>query len=77
MAALSVAFVLVGTSQAATVSSVAPYVDMGASPTPVLSTMASQGGVKSFTLGFVTSYGCTNITQQPYEFSKIFAGFNG
>ncbi|MFI6099883.1 chitinase [Lentzea sp. NPDC051213] len=48
----------IGTSQAATLSSVAPYVDMGAWPTPVLSTMASRGGVKSFTLGFVTSYGC-------------------
>lgn len=48
----------VGTSQAATLSSVAPYVDMGAWPSPVLSTMASRGGVKSFTLGFVTSYGC-------------------
>src|SRR5690349_9598021 len=48
----------VGTGQAATVSSVAPYVDMGAWPTPVLSSMAAKGGVKSFTLGFVTSYGC-------------------
>jgi chitinase len=37
---------------------VAPYVDMGAWPTPVLSTMSAGGGVKSFTLGFVTSAGC-------------------
>ena len=37
---------------------VAPYVDMGAWPTPVLSTMASRGGMKGFTLGFVTSFGC-------------------
>ena len=22
-------------------------------------------------------YKCTNIAQQPYEFSKIFAGYNG
>jgi chitinase len=58
IAALSVIAVPVGTSQAATASSVAPYVDMGAWPTPVLSTMASRGGVKSFTLGFVTSFGC-------------------
>ncbi|MEV4316421.1 chitinase [Actinocrispum sp. NPDC049592] len=58
IAALSVLALPVGTSQAATASSVAPYVDMGAWPTPVLSTMASKGGVKSFTLGFVTSYGC-------------------
>ncbi len=46
------------TAHAATASSVAPYVDMGAWPTPVLSEMAAKGGVKSFTLGFVTSYGC-------------------
>jgi len=59
VAAAMVAMALpVGTSQAATASSVAPYVDMGAWPTPVLSEMASKGGVKSFTLGFVTSYGC-------------------
>ncbi|GAA3541947.1 chitinase [Amycolatopsis ultiminotia] len=37
---------------------VAPYVDMGAWPTPVISDMAAQGGVKGFTLGFVTSAGC-------------------
>lgn len=37
---------------------VAPYVDMGAWPTPSLSGMASAGGVKGFTLGFVTSWGC-------------------
>ncbi|ONI70585.1 sugar hydrolase [Actinosynnema sp. ALI-1.44] len=42
----------------ATAIPVAPYVDMGAWPTPVLSTMAKQGNVKSFTLGFVTSNGC-------------------
>nr|WP_042185844.1 chitinase [Kibdelosporangium sp. MJ126-NF4]CEL16923.1 Chitinase [Kibdelosporangium sp. MJ126-NF4]CTQ91848.1 Chitinase (EC 3.2.1.14) [Kibdelosporangium sp. MJ126-NF4] len=43
---------------AATATSVAPYVDMGAWPTPVLSTMATQGNAKSFTLGFITSNGC-------------------
>ena len=37
---------------------VAPYVDMGEWPTPVLSTMASAGHLKGFTLGFVTSAGC-------------------
>jgi hypothetical protein len=37
---------------------VAPYVDMGAWPTPVLSTMASQGRMKGFNLGFVTAFGC-------------------
>jgi hypothetical protein len=37
---------------------VAPYVDMGAWPTPSLSGMANAGGVKGFTLAFVTSAGC-------------------
>jgi chitinase len=37
---------------------VAPYVDMGEFPTPVLSNMASSGHVKGFTLAFVTSVGC-------------------
>jgi Glycosyl hydrolases family 18 len=36
----------------------APYVDMGAWPTPSLSAMSSASGVKGFTLGFVTSAGC-------------------
>lgn len=36
----------------------APYVDMGAWPTPVLSTMSAQGRAKGFSLGFVTSFGC-------------------
>ncbi|GAB3977873.1 hypothetical protein GCM10029978_068970 [Actinoallomurus acanthiterrae] len=37
---------------------VAPYVDMGSWPTPVLSDMAQAGGLKGFTLAFVTSAGC-------------------
>jgi hypothetical protein len=37
---------------------VAPYVDMGEFPTPVLSSMASSGHVKGFTMAFVTSVGC-------------------
>lgn len=36
----------------------APYVDMGAWPTPSLTAMSQAGGIKSFTLGFVTSAGC-------------------
>ncbi|MFG1810696.1 cellulose binding domain-containing protein [Streptomyces sp. NPDC049040] len=36
----------------------APYVDMGAWPTPSLTAMSQGGGIKSFTLGFVTSAGC-------------------
>ncbi|TCO56643.1 chitinase [Actinocrispum wychmicini] len=57
-AALAFTVLNVGVGQAATATSVAPYVDMGAWPTPVLSTMAGKGGVKSFTLGFVTAAGC-------------------
>lgn len=37
---------------------VAPYVDMGQWPTPSLSGMSTAGGVKSFTLGFITAVGC-------------------
>ncbi|MFD9127322.1 carbohydrate binding domain-containing protein [Kitasatospora sp. NPDC059571] len=37
---------------------VAPYVDMGAWPTPSLTAMASAGNLKSFTLAFITSVGC-------------------
>lgn len=37
---------------------VAPYVDMGAWPTPVLTDMATAGNLKSFTLAFVNSAGC-------------------
>jgi len=36
----------------------APYVDMGSWPTPVLSDMTAASGVKSFTAAFITSYGC-------------------
>ncbi|MGW4894607.1 carbohydrate binding domain-containing protein [Kitasatospora sp. NPDC004240] len=37
---------------------VAPYVDMGAWPTPSLPSMATAGTLKSFTMGFVTGVGC-------------------
>jgi hypothetical protein len=37
---------------------VAPYVDMGSWPTPVLTTMASASGVKGFTLAFITGASC-------------------
>jgi hypothetical protein len=45
-------------AQAASGLPVAPYVDMGSWPTPSLSTMSKASGVKSYTLGFVTSAGC-------------------
>jgi Cellulose binding domain/Glycosyl hydrolases family 18 len=47
-----------GTTPAAGPIHTAPYVDMGAWPTPSLTTMASSGGLKDFTLAFVTSAGC-------------------
>ncbi|WP_034594418.1 cellulose binding domain-containing protein [Hamadaea tsunoensis] len=37
---------------------VAPYVDMGAWPSPVLTDMATGGNLKNFTLAFVTAVGC-------------------
>jgi chitinase len=37
---------------------VAPYIDMGSFPTPVLSTEATNGNLKSFTLAFITASGC-------------------
>ena len=37
---------------------VAPYVDMGAWPTPVLTDMATNGNLKSFTMAFVTASNC-------------------
>jgi hypothetical protein len=37
---------------------VAPYVDMGAWPTPSLPDMASAGNLHSFSLAFITSAGC-------------------
>ncbi|GAA3600054.1 cellulose binding domain-containing protein [Kribbella ginsengisoli] len=36
---------------------VAPYVDMGAWPTPSLTAMATAGNLRSFTLGFITGSG--------------------
>jgi Cellulose binding domain/Glycosyl hydrolases family 18 len=36
----------------------APYVDMGAYPTPSLSALAQATGLKGFTMAFITSVGC-------------------
>ncbi|MER7279680.1 cellulose binding domain-containing protein [Dactylosporangium sp. NPDC000244] len=41
-----------------TTLAVAPYVDMGAWPTPTLTDMATAGNLKNFTLAFVNSAGC-------------------
>lgn len=37
---------------------VAPYVDMGAFPTPLLTDLTSASGVKSWTMAFIISVGC-------------------
>ncbi|MFJ9776272.1 carbohydrate binding domain-containing protein [Kitasatospora sp. NPDC101157] len=37
---------------------VAPYIDMGAWPTPSMPDMARSGGVKGYSMGFVTGVGC-------------------
>jgi hypothetical protein len=38
--------------------SVAPYIDMGSWPTPVLGTVSSASTLRSFTLAFITAAGC-------------------
>src|SRR5947209_1512551 len=47
-----------GSASAAVTPRVAPYVDMGSWPTPLLSQLSAASGVKSYTLGFVTGAGC-------------------
>ncbi|MFD7587905.1 carbohydrate binding domain-containing protein [Kitasatospora sp. NPDC059811] len=37
---------------------VAPYIDMGAWPTPSMPDMAKSGNLKAYTMGFVTGVGC-------------------
>jgi hypothetical protein len=46
---------------------VAPYVDMGAWPTPSLTQMASSGNLKNFTLGFVTASSCKAMWFNAYD----------
>jgi hypothetical protein len=47
-----------GSAGAAVTPRVAPYIDMGAFPTPSLSAVSKASGIRSFSLGFVTSAGC-------------------
>src|SRR5690242_15046627 len=46
---------------------VAPYVDMGAWPTPSLTDMASAGNLKNFTLAFITASGCKAMWFNAYD----------
>jgi hypothetical protein len=45
-------------ADAAVTPRVAPYVDMGAYPTPALSALSKASGTKSYTMAFITSVGC-------------------
>lgn len=45
----------------------APYVDMGAWPTPSMPAMASASGLKSFTMAFVTASGCKAMWFNAYD----------
>jgi hypothetical protein len=58
LSGLGVAQSTTSDAAAANWPSTAPYVDMGAWPTPVLSQMSQASGLKGFTLGFVTGAGC-------------------
>jgi chitodextrinase len=50
-----------GTANAATVYTVAPYVDLSAASADMLDTAIAQGGVNSYTAAFVIGSGCTPI----------------
>ncbi|MEV4642301.1 carbohydrate-binding protein [Actinoplanes sp. NPDC049548] len=45
----------------------APYVDMGAWPTPTLSTMVSSGNLKNVTLAFITASACKAMWFNAYD----------
>ena len=46
---------------------VAPYVDMGSWPTPVLTDMAAAGNLKNFTLAFITASACKAMWFNAYD----------
>ncbi|MDJ0346056.1 cellulose binding domain-containing protein [Streptomyces sp. H10-C2] len=45
----------------------APYVDMGAWPTPSMPDMASASGLRSFTMAFITASGCKAMWFNAYD----------
>ncbi|MFD8075596.1 cellulose binding domain-containing protein [Streptomyces sp. NPDC059718] len=45
----------------------APYVDMGAWPTPSLTTLSSASGLKSFTMAFITASSCKAMWFNAYD----------
>src|SRR3954447_10543914 len=55
------ALVTTGTADAATVYSVAPYVDLSAGSADMLDRAIASGGVNSYTAAFVIGSGCTPI----------------
>jgi Cellulose binding domain len=46
---------------------VAPYIDMGSWPTPLLSQVSSASGLRSFTLAFITASGCKAMWFNAYD----------
>jgi hypothetical protein len=46
---------------------VAPYIDMGSWPTPLLSQVASASGVRSYTLAFITASACKAMWFNAYD----------
>lgn len=52
---------------------VAPYVDMGAFPTPSLSELSADGKLKSFTLAFITASGCRAMWFNSFDPREGFA----
>ncbi|MFE1910207.1 cellulose binding domain-containing protein [Streptomyces anandii] len=45
----------------------APYVDMGAWPTPSMPTMSAASGIKSYTMAFITASGCKAMWFNAYD----------
>jgi hypothetical protein len=56
-----------GGSQPKGTVSTAPYVDMGAWPTPSMPDMSSASGVKSYTMAFITASGCKAMWFNAYD----------
>jgi Cellulose binding domain/Glycosyl hydrolases family 18 len=52
---------------------VAPYVDMGAFPTPSLRELSADGNLKSFTLAFITASGCRAMWFNSFDPRERFA----
>jgi Cellulose binding domain/Glycosyl hydrolases family 18 len=56
-----------GSSGTGTTLAVAPYIDMGSWPTPVLPDVATASTLKNFTLAFITASGCKAMWFNAYD----------